>query len=174
MEKELEKKRERHGENTLYFVILPPRKLKREKIIIIFLTNIYGASMAVPCNGKRYLKNHSTAIKHIRCQDGAFNHQLCVGRGVGCLGELCSVYVSVCLCQSLSRVRLFVTPWTAACQAPLSVEFSRQEYWSGLPFPSTGDLPNQEIEPVSLASPALGGRFFTIALPGKQRGKLTY
>ena len=108
MEKELEKKRERHGENTFYFVILPPRKLKREKIIIIFLTNIYGASMAVPCNGKRYLKKHSTAIKHIRCQDGAFNHQLCVGRGVGCLGELCSV--CVCLCQSLSRVRLFVTP----------------------------------------------------------------
>ena len=45
----------------------------------------------------------------------------------------------------LSRVWLFATPWTAACQAPQSMEFSRQEYWSGLPFPSPGDLPNQSI-----------------------------
>ena len=46
-----------------------------------------------------------------------------------------------------SRVRLFVTPWTVACQAPLSMEFSRQEYWSGLPFPSPGDL--SDLKPVS-------------------------
>ena len=45
----------------------------------------------------------------------------------------------------------FVTPWTAACQAPLSMEFSRQEYWSGLPFPPPGDLPNPGIKPVSPA-----------------------
>ena len=48
----------------------------------------------------------------------------------------------------LSRVRLFVTPWTVAHQAPLSLEFSRQEFWSGLPFPSPGDLPKPEIDPV--------------------------
>ena len=48
--------------------------------------------------------------------------------------------------RSLSRVRLFATPWTVA-QAPLSVEFSRQEYWSGLPFPSPGDLPTQGSNP---------------------------
>ena len=55
--------------------------------------------------------------------------------------------------KSLSRVRLFATPWTAAYQAPLSVGFSRQEYWSGLPFPSPGDLPDPgKIEP---GSPAL-------------------
>ena len=54
--------------------------------------------------------------------------------------------------KSLSRVRLFVTPWTVAHQAPLSVGFFRQEYWSGLPFPSQGDLPNPEIE---LKSPVL-------------------
>ena len=47
----------------------------------------------------------------------------------------------------LSRVRLFATPWTVACQAPLYMGFSRREYWSGLPFPSPGDLPNQGIEP---------------------------
>ena len=50
-------------------------------------------------------------------------------------------------CQSLSRVQLFVTPWTAAHQAPLSTEFSRQEYWSKLPCPSPGDLPDPGIEP---------------------------
>ena len=49
----------------------------------------------------------------------------------------------------LSRVRLFATPWTVAYQAPLSMEFSRQEYWSGLPFPSPGDLPDLGIEPGS-------------------------
>ena len=47
------------------------------------------------------------------------------------------------------------------------MEFSRQEYWSGLPFSTSGDLPNPGIEPVSLASPALAGRFFTTAPPGK-------
>ena len=51
--------------------------------------------------------------------------------------------------KSLSRVRLFAIPWTVAYQAPQSMEFSRQEYWSGLPFPSPGDLPNPEIEPGS-------------------------
>ena len=53
-----------------------------------------------------------------------------------------------------SCVQLFVTPWTVACQAPLSLGFSRQEYWSGLPFPSPGDLPNPRIEPRSPASEA--------------------
>ena len=67
----------------------------------------------------------------------------------------------------LSCVRLFGTLWTVACQAPLSMGFSRQEYWSELPFPSPGDLANPGIEPTSLASPALAGRFFTTASPGK-------
>ena len=53
-------------------------------------------------------------------------------------------------CYLLSRVWFFATPWTIACQASLSMEFSQQEYWSGLPFPSPGDLPNPGIEPGSL------------------------
>ena len=53
--------------------------------------------------------------------------------------------------NSVSRVRLFATPWTVAGQAPLSMGFSRQEYWSGLPFPSPGDLPNPGTEPWSPA-----------------------
>ena len=57
-----------------------------------------------------------------------------------------------------SCVRLFVTLWTVACQAPLSMGFFRQEYWSGSPFPPPGDLPIPGIEP---ASPALAGGFLT-------------
>ena len=54
-----------------------------------------------------------------------------------------------------------VTPWTVACQFPLSMEFSKQEQWSGLPFPTLGDLDDPGIEPMSVASPALAGRFYT-------------
>ena len=57
--------------------------------------------------------------------------------------------------SGFSRVRLFVIPWNVARQAPLSTEFSRQEYWIGLPFPLPGDLPNPGIEPVSPVVPAL-------------------
>ena len=64
----------------------------------------------------------------------------------------------------LSYVQLFATPWTAACQAPLSVELCRQEYWSELPFPPPKDLPNSGNEPTS---PTLPGGFFTTEPPGK-------
>ena len=67
----------------------------------------------------------------------------------------------------LSRVRLFVTPWTVAHQAPLSMGFPRQEYWSGLLVPPLGDLLYLGIEHTSPAFPALAGRFFTIKPPGK-------
>ena len=56
------------------------------------------------------------------------------------------------------------TPWTVACQAPLSMGFSRQEYWSGLPFPSPGDLPDPGIEPLSVRSPALASGFITTSI----------
>ena len=64
--------------------------------------------------------------------------------------------------KSLSHVRLFATPWTTAYQAPPSVGFSRQECWSGLPFPSPGDLPNPGIEP---RSPALQADVLDIQYP---------
>ena len=66
-----------------------------------------------------------------------------------------------CLVMSDSMI-----PWTVACQAPLSVEFSKQEYWSGLPFPSPGELPDPGIKP---AVTALAGGFFTIEPPGRPR-----
>ena len=78
--------------------------------------------------------------------------------------RIASVYVCA---QLLSRVRLLATPWTVAHQASLSVEFSRQEYWSGLPFSTPGDLPNSGIE---LASPALASRLFITVLPWEVQG----
>ena len=66
--------------------------------------------------------------------------------------------------QSLSHVQLFVTPWIVVRQAPLSMEFSRQEYWSGWPFPSPGDLPDPGTEP---GSPALHADASPSEPPGK-------
>ena len=66
--------------------------------------------------------------------------------------------------KSLSHVRLFTTPWTVAYQAPPSMEFSRQEYWSGLTFPSPRDLPDPGIEP---QSPAFQADALTSEPPGK-------
>ena len=74
----------------------------------------------------------------------------------------------VCDCV-LSHVWFFATQWTVAHQASLSVEFSRQEYWSGFLFPFPEDLPDPGIEPVSLVSPALADEFFTTATPGNIR-----
>ena len=68
----------------------------------------------------------------------------------------------------------FVTPWTVAHQAPLSIGFPRQEYWSGLPFPSPGDLPNPKIEPVSLMSPALAGGFLITSATFMTVGRKKY
>ena len=67
----------------------------------------------------------------------------------------------------LSCIQLFVSPWTVAHQAPLSVEFFRQEYWSGLPFRLPGDLLHPETKPTSFESPALASGFFTTVPPGK-------
>ena len=71
--------------------------------------------------------------------------------------------------QLLSRVRLFATPWTVAYQPPQSMEFSRQEYWSELPFPSPGDLPDPGIEP---GSPALQADALPSEPPGKPHNQL--
>ena len=73
-------------------------------------------------------------------------------------------YLGTCMLRHFSHVRLFMTPWTVAHQISLSLGFSRQEYWSGLPFPSPGDLANPGIEP---GSPALQ----TDALPSEPPGK---
>ena len=67
----------------------------------------------------------------------------------------------VCVLSCFSCVRLFANLWAVACQVPLSMGFSRQEYWSGMPCPPPGDLVNPGIKPTSLMSPALAGGLFT-------------
>ena len=64
------------------------------------------------------------------------------------------IYMPVCMLTCFSRVRLFATLWTVVCQAPLSMEFSRHGFWSGLPFPPPGDLPNPGVKPATPESPA--------------------
>ena len=100
----------------------------------------------------------------VKCKSALFY----VNYGLSGLLSLCvCVYVCVCVCvcvKSLSHVQLFATPWTVACQAPLSMGFSRQEYWSGLPLPSPGDLPNPRIKP---RSPALQADALSSEPPGK-------
>ena len=77
-----------------------------------------------------------------------------------------------------SRVQLFATPWTVTCQAPLSMGFSRQDYWSGLPCPPPGDLPNPEMESKFPMSLALAGGFFTTSttweVPGAQQVRVVF
>ena len=84
------------------------------------------------------------------------------------LKSLLYVCISLaCMLSHFSCVLLFVTPWTVACQAPLSMGFSRQEYWSGLPCPPPKDLPNPGIKPTCVMSPALQGDSLLLAQPGK-------
>ena len=100
-------------------------------------------------------------MKKIHCRS---DH--CISSFVNCLPWL--------WVKPLSRVWLFVTPWTVAHQDPLSMGFSRQEYWSRLPFPSPGDLPDAGIEHMSLMSPALAGGFFTTSTTWKAPLKHIY
>ena len=71
----------------------------------------------------------------------------------------------MCLLSCFSGVQLFATSWTVALQAPLSIGFSRQEYWSGLPYPPPRDLPDSGMESMSPLAPALADKFFTAASP---------
>ena len=93
-----------------------------------------------------------------------------IGKGVhqGCILSPClfNLYAKWSEVKSLSRVWLFVTPWTVAHQAPLSIEFSRQEYWSGLPFLPPGDIHNPGIEP---RSPTLQSDTLPSEPPGKKK-----
>ena len=85
--------------------------------------------------------------------------------------------VCVCLCSAVASlcsacVLLFVASWTVAHRAPLSMGFSRQEYWRGLPFRAPEDLPDPGIQPASLVTPALAGGFLTTTPPGRSRRRL--
>ena len=109
--------------------------------------------------------NDKWRIKHLSC---LYMYKLYLriitDEGKSLIHSLINEWV---ICAMLSRVQLFTTPWTAAHQAPLSMGFSRQGYWSGVPLPVLGDLPDPGIEPASLMCPTLAGRFFATVPPGK-------
>ena len=98
------------------------------------------------------LRVHQVVLAGHFGKDFLEEHSEPQGTGSACLDKSPSLSQYQDQVKSLSRVWLFVTPWTVAYHAPLSMGFSRQEYWSGLPFPSSEDLPNPGIEP---GSPAL-------------------
>ena len=87
------------------------------------------------------------------------------------MAKLHSFFMHACLLSCYVMSDSFVTPWTISHQVPLSMGFSRQEYWSKLPFPSPGDLPNLGIQPVSPVSPALAGGFLAPEPPGTSHKK---
>ena len=100
-----------------------------------------------------------------RCKGGEKDWRFVVPTSTsntGTIGKHWTWLGSKCVCACVfSHRQLFVTPWTIAQQAPLSVGFPRQEYWSGLPFPPPGDLLHPGIEFMPPVSPTLAGRFFT-------------
>ena len=117
--------------------------------------------------------NHSEETSHRSLLEASLQSLPLSSHGLPCV-PLLSLCESLCCknthwtvkvkVKSLSRVRLFATPWTVAYQAPPSMGFSRQEYWSGLPFPSPGDLPDPGIEP---GSPAFQADALTSEPAGK-------
>ena len=115
--------------------------------------------------------NHVIPCEEERDQDFTSHCEDCL---------ILSMCACVCVCAHVrmcmhAQLCLFVTPMGCNLpKAPLSMEFSRQAYWNGLPIPSSGDLPDPETEPVSLVSPALAGRFFTTAPPGKLLSYISY
>ena len=105
--------------------------------------------------------NLITSAKFLVPQRVTYSQVLVIRMWTSCV----CVCVCVCLCQSLSRVQFFGTSWTVTRQALLSMEFSRQEYWSRLPFPSPGDLPDPRIKSRSLqGNPGGGTSWRTIIL----------
>ena len=89
--------------------------------------------------------------------------------GIGKPGFILALRVCVCVCAQTLQLCLFATLWTVAHQAPKIMGFSRLEYWSGLPCPPAGPLPDPGIEPASPVASCIAGRIFTAEPPGKPR-----
>ena len=114
------------------------------------LWSVHVSSFCPSSKGHQLLTGSSSDAdgRSIRGQVGSCNH-------------ISSLYLfCACMPSRFSRVGLCATLWTIACWAPLSMGLSRQEYWSGLPCPPPGDLPNPGNEPATLISPVLAGGFF--------------
>ena len=138
-------------EQYKHFHIQPSRMHCRASLIAKESTCNAGDPSSIPGSGRSAWEGIGYPLQ---CSWASFMAQL--------VKKLYLFYV-----QSLSCVQFFATLWTVTHQAPLPMEFSRQEYWSGLPSTSPGDFPNPGIKSASLASPTLMGGFFTTEPPGK-------
>ena len=134
-----------------------PRQLTTHVNITVLIAEGNGSESGLTVRPK--LTTWPRDVLHKACQVSSLTFQ-------NLYFSMCKIRiitVCVCVCQSLSHVLLFATPWTVALQARLSLEVSRQEYWSGLPFPSPGDLPEPGIE---LALPVLQADFYPLSHRG--------
>ena len=122
-----------------------------------------GGLQSIGCQSQRWLKWLSTQ-SHAYYQTHLSLGPTLTPGSMGSQGPLSTENVignmHTCMLSHFSHVWLFAPLWIVVCQAFLSMEFSRQEYWSELPFPPSGNLPNPGIEPESLMNPALAGGFF--------------
>ena len=118
-----------------------------------------------------YKARNSSELTGFSCFLWLFTFYVSVKNCV-CFYESCLI-VQFCVLSLFSSVRLFMTPWTVAHKALLSVGFSKQEYWSGLLCPPPGDLPHPGIEPMSLMSPTLAGEFYTTSTTWKALGHVS-
>ena len=136
------------------------RQISQEADQVVWYSHLFQGTL------KCLLQHHSSKASILQCS-AFFTVQLshpCMTTGKTIALTRRTFVSKVQTNVSLSRVPLFATPWTVAYQAPLSMEFSRQEYWSGLPFPSPGNLPHPGIE---VGSPTLQAD----ALPSNPPGK---
>ena len=136
-------------------------------------TCLVNTFMFQRCVAKPQLKGSQSLLHHERCLSNCFqSRSQFLDWNIKCYRVWWEWHLDIWKVKVLiSCVQLFATPWTVACQTPLSMEFSRQEYWSGLPFPSSGDFPHPGIEP---GSPVLQADSLPSEPPGRPQCEIMY
>ena len=159
--------RVRHDWTCTYRFVWPDYTRYFKRVFSFDLQDWFGSWLFYSCGGLNILRNVAEITKQwigaVRTENRLVNAKRMLWAlllKVWPLHQQPRCYLPTCA-KSLSHVWLFGTLWTVARQAPLSMGFPRQEYWSGLPCPSPGDLPDPGIKPTSLMSPALADGFFT-------------
>ena len=157
-----------------WFTVSPSISLGNVRKLDLVWANLWPETHLLLLKLSVMYEDHSLAKMLLRCFTDLpcqvlIGNILYVDKGTSFLisNTSCLMSVRVCVCtRQLSRVQLFVTPWTIALQGPLSMEFSKQEYWSVLPFSIPGDLPDRGIKPTLPVSPALQAILYPLSHSG--------